>query len=181
MARAKRTRSATELTALRSVRRRSPLAAIRARCVDCCAGCAKEVELCDAKNCPSWPYRFGVDPWSVGAQLPPSEPVAEPVPEPSPPAPEVEVTKVAQTAKRTWRQHSAVYVDNVGQNSKVRGSAQTTPKAGRGDDAAGMVRNTGMSVVSVDTTTEPVARQVAAPAKRRRGRPRKQRSLFDEQ
>lgn len=179
MARAKRTRSATELTALRSVRRRSPLAAIRARCVDCCAGCAKEVELCDAKNCPSWPYRFGVDPWSADAELPPKVAVIEPALEPSPPAPAVQVTKFAPTAKRTWRQHSAVYVDNVGQNSKVRGSAQATPKVGRGDDAAGMLRNTGMSVVSVNTTTEPVARQVAAPPKRRRGRPRKQMGLFD--
>jgi hypothetical protein len=35
----------------------SPLQALRARCVDCCAYQEKEVALCPAVQCPSWPFR----------------------------------------------------------------------------------------------------------------------------
>ena len=41
----------------------SPLEAVRARCIDCCAGQAKEVGLCPAVDCPAWPFRMGTDPW----------------------------------------------------------------------------------------------------------------------
>jgi hypothetical protein len=41
----------------------SPLAALRARCLDCCAGSADEVRKCMALDCPSWPFRMGVNPW----------------------------------------------------------------------------------------------------------------------
>jgi hypothetical protein len=40
-----------------------PLQALRARCLDCCAQQAKEVALCPAVDCPSWPFRMGKDPW----------------------------------------------------------------------------------------------------------------------
>jgi hypothetical protein len=40
-----------------------PLQAIRARCVDCCAGQSNEVAHCAAVECPSWPFRMGTNPW----------------------------------------------------------------------------------------------------------------------
>jgi hypothetical protein len=47
----------------------SPLQALRARCVDCCAGSADEVRKCTAVYCPSWPFRMGFDPWRQRRQL----------------------------------------------------------------------------------------------------------------
>jgi len=41
----------------------SPLQALRARCLDCCGDQEKEVALCPAVDCPSWPFRMGTDPW----------------------------------------------------------------------------------------------------------------------
>ena len=41
----------------------SPLQALRARCLDCCGHQQKEVALCPAVECPSWPFRMGIDPW----------------------------------------------------------------------------------------------------------------------
>jgi hypothetical protein len=41
----------------------APLQALRARCLDCCGDQAKEVALCPAVDCPSWPFRMGTDPW----------------------------------------------------------------------------------------------------------------------
>jgi hypothetical protein len=41
----------------------SPLRALRARCLDCCAGQANEVAACTVVRCPSWPFRMGTDPW----------------------------------------------------------------------------------------------------------------------
>jgi hypothetical protein len=41
----------------------SPLQAIRAHCLDCCVYREKEVALCTAVKCPSWPFRMGTDPW----------------------------------------------------------------------------------------------------------------------
>jgi hypothetical protein len=41
----------------------SPLKALRARCLDCCGYQEKEVALCPAVDCPSWPFRMGTDPW----------------------------------------------------------------------------------------------------------------------
>jgi hypothetical protein len=46
-----------------------PLQAIRAKCLDCCAGSAHEVRCCVAVACPSWPFRTGKNPW----RAPPSE------------------------------------------------------------------------------------------------------------
>jgi hypothetical protein len=41
----------------------SPLQALRARCLDCGGYQEKEVALCSAVDCPSWPFRMGTDPW----------------------------------------------------------------------------------------------------------------------
>ena len=41
----------------------TPMAAIRAKCLDCCAGSAQEVRYCVATSCPSWPYRMGSNPF----------------------------------------------------------------------------------------------------------------------
>lgn len=38
---------------------RSPLKAIRAKCLDCCCGQTKEVRECTLKTCPLWPFRSG--------------------------------------------------------------------------------------------------------------------------
>ena len=53
-----RTMSHAELLALGHVPM-SPLQAIRAHCLDCCAGSAQEVAKCMALRCPSWPFRRG--------------------------------------------------------------------------------------------------------------------------
>lgn len=36
--------------------------AIRAKCIDCCCGDTKEVDLCTAEDCPLYHYRFGKTP-----------------------------------------------------------------------------------------------------------------------
>lgn len=38
----------------------TPMSAIRQKCLDCCAGSAKEVETCTVTTCPLWTRRFGV-------------------------------------------------------------------------------------------------------------------------
>jgi hypothetical protein len=38
---------------------RTPMKAIRAKCVDCCCGNAMEVRECTVKSCALWPYRMG--------------------------------------------------------------------------------------------------------------------------
>jgi hypothetical protein len=43
----------------------SPLKALRARCIDCCADQPSEVRLCTAVACPSWPFRMGSNPWQA--------------------------------------------------------------------------------------------------------------------
>ena len=39
-----------------------PIRVIRRHCLACCAGSAKEVELCQAEDCHLYPYRFGMRP-----------------------------------------------------------------------------------------------------------------------
>jgi hypothetical protein len=63
-----RTMSRDELVAMGHVPR-SPLQAIRAHCLDCCAGAAQEVAKCMALNCPSWDFRMGANPY----RKPPSD------------------------------------------------------------------------------------------------------------
>lgn len=38
---------------------KSPLKAIRSKCLDCTCGQAGEVKNCQIKQCPLWKYRFG--------------------------------------------------------------------------------------------------------------------------
>lgn len=37
--------------------------ALRAKCVDCCAGSAAEVRRCGMIDCSLWPFRMGTDPY----------------------------------------------------------------------------------------------------------------------
>ena len=41
---------------------RTPIKAIRAKCIDCCAGQIYEVAKCNIKKCPLWEYRRGKRP-----------------------------------------------------------------------------------------------------------------------
>ncbi len=41
----------------------NPVKAIRARCLDCCAGSPMEVRKCSAIKCASWPFRQGRNPF----------------------------------------------------------------------------------------------------------------------
>lgn len=54
--------SADEFTAM-GHERLSQGEAIRAKCLDCCAGSPHEVRLCVAVACPSWPFRMGSNPY----------------------------------------------------------------------------------------------------------------------
>ena len=47
-----------------------PLKAIRAKCLDCCAGSSNEVKLCAMPDCPLYPYRKGHRPEKVPADAP---------------------------------------------------------------------------------------------------------------
>lgn len=44
----------------------TPLQAIRAKCLDCCCGQAKEVRLCVCPDCSLFPFRFGKNPNRAG-------------------------------------------------------------------------------------------------------------------
>lgn len=46
----------------------TPLAAIRALCLDCVCGSSHEVELCVSPDCPVWPWRFGKRPETAAAE-----------------------------------------------------------------------------------------------------------------
>lgn len=46
----------------------TPIRAIRQKCIDCCGGSYKEVELCHLEDCPLFPYRFGKRPETVQRQ-----------------------------------------------------------------------------------------------------------------
>ena len=41
---------------------KTPIKAIRAKCLDCCCGSFYEVEKCVIKNCALYAYRFGCRP-----------------------------------------------------------------------------------------------------------------------
>ena len=45
------------------------LQAIRARCIDCCAGSTQEVRYCTAVACAAWPFRMGTDPWRAKREM----------------------------------------------------------------------------------------------------------------
>lgn len=41
---------------------KTPIKAIRAKCLDCCCGQISEVRLCEIETCALWPYRMGKRP-----------------------------------------------------------------------------------------------------------------------
>ena len=41
---------------------RTPVKAIRAKCLDCCCWQVKEVRLCTMTDCPLYPFRMGKNP-----------------------------------------------------------------------------------------------------------------------
>ena len=43
---------------------RNPLTGIRAKCVQCCCGQLKEVQLCAIKECALHPFRMGINPFN---------------------------------------------------------------------------------------------------------------------
>ena len=62
----------------------APIKAIRARCLDCCGGDASEVRKCVSVDCPTWPYRMGVNPFhgqrqseKAAAGVQPARPTSE--------------------------------------------------------------------------------------------------------
>jgi len=52
---------------------RTPLTAIRAKCIDCHAGGAAEVRRCPVTGCPLFPFRFGKDPFRQRRHYTPKE------------------------------------------------------------------------------------------------------------
>ena len=38
---------------------KTPIKAMRAKCIDCCCGSNKEIRLCPVINCALYPYRMG--------------------------------------------------------------------------------------------------------------------------
>jgi hypothetical protein len=50
-------------------REKNPLKAIRARCLDCCCDSPTEVRKCSAVDCPSWPFRMGMNPFRAKRQF----------------------------------------------------------------------------------------------------------------
>ena len=44
----------------------TPVRAIRAKCLDCCAGSAHEVKLCPIPSCSLYPFRLGKNPNRAG-------------------------------------------------------------------------------------------------------------------
>jgi hypothetical protein len=51
----------------------TPMKAMRRKCLDCCCGSPKEVELCPVKDCPLYAYRFGKRPGGVKRQATPGQ------------------------------------------------------------------------------------------------------------
>lgn len=43
-------------------RKKTPLGAIRAKCLECSGGDKQEVQACELRHCPLFPYRLGIDP-----------------------------------------------------------------------------------------------------------------------
>ena len=58
---------------------RTPLKAIRAKCLDCMCNQPMEVRLCPSENCPLYPYRMGHNPNrnGIGGFKSDREPMAE--------------------------------------------------------------------------------------------------------
>jgi hypothetical protein len=46
-------------------KRKSPMQAIRERCLDCCCGQISEVRRCESVTCALWPFRAGQHPYTA--------------------------------------------------------------------------------------------------------------------
>lgn len=42
---------------------KNPMAAIRAKCLDCTCGAVSRIKNCEVKDCPIWEYRMGKNPY----------------------------------------------------------------------------------------------------------------------
>ena len=62
----RRVRPGTEEVKKELARRLTPLKAIRAKCLDCCAGSVREVNRCHITDCFLHQYRFGRNPRRAG-------------------------------------------------------------------------------------------------------------------
>ena len=51
----------------------NPVKVLRLKCLDCCCGSSHEVALCPAKDCPSWMWRFGKNPYRKQKEYSPEE------------------------------------------------------------------------------------------------------------
>ncbi len=49
--------------------RKSPIKAIRAKCLDCCCGNHAEVKVCTAKDCPLFYFKSGRNPYRQPREL----------------------------------------------------------------------------------------------------------------
>lgn len=47
----------------------NPVKAIRAKCLDCCCGQLREVELCPSTRCALHPFRFGKNPFRTKREM----------------------------------------------------------------------------------------------------------------
>ena len=46
------------------IQKTSPIKAIKEKCIDCCCGQRKEVEICGVPECALYPFRFGKNPFT---------------------------------------------------------------------------------------------------------------------
>lgn len=46
--------------------RKSPMKAIREKCLDCCCGQPSEIRACESVKCALWPFRAAVHPYTAG-------------------------------------------------------------------------------------------------------------------
>ena len=60
--------SADDLEAA-GIERQPILAAIRAKCLDCCCGQTSEVAACTITGCALWPYRFNHNPFRSAREM----------------------------------------------------------------------------------------------------------------
>ena len=95
----------------------SPLQAVRAHCLSCCCGQAKEVRLCPAETCTLWPYRFGRGP-EVEQALTPLKSIRARCLDCS--------GDVANDVRTCWNKGCALYGFRMGKNPALKG------KRGRG-------------------------------------------------
>ena len=47
----------------------NPVKAIKAKCMDCCCGSTKEVQICPCTDCALWPFRSGKNPYRKKIEL----------------------------------------------------------------------------------------------------------------